>query len=261
MVGLLFATLGCGAADADLFGSSPVQAGGVSVSAGTGSLGGIGGAAARSSNASGSSGECAHAGGLANPGIAGGGSGGSAAGCAFACGDGGHGNLGSGGGAGAAGDYEAGSGPGSPECAALSPDATYLPSTQHCYLVDLEQRTFEAAQAHCAELKAHLVTLSSEAEHEFAWRLQPAEHWIGAKDGKPPQQSGAGTYAWVTEEPFDFSNWSRDQPNASKTDCVDGGSCYEHCAFQWTGGEHDGQWNDRYCMHTIASVCEWDRVP
>jgi hypothetical protein len=45
------------------------------------------------------------------------------------------------------------------------------------------------------------------------------------------------------------------------TDCVDGGSCYEHCAFQWKGGERDGMWNDRYCMHTIASICEWDSIP
>ena len=192
------------------------------------------------------------------------GSGGSGAGCAFSCGDGGRagaGNL-----AGDSGEIagisgQAGSGSEPTVCSPLATDAIYLPSTQHCYLVDTELRNFAAAQAHCAELKAHLVTLGSEAEHDFAWSIHSEEHWIGAKDGKAPQQSGVGTYRWVTDEPFDYTNWSSEQPNASKTECTDGGACYEHCAFQWTGGEHDGQWNDRYCMHTIAAICEWDKTP
>lgn len=136
-----------------------------------------------------------------------------------------------------------------------------MPATQHCYLVDNEPRTFAEAQVHCKELKAHLVTLSTEAENDFAWSLHGDEHWIGSQDGKGPKQSGVGKYTWVTDEPFEYTNWSSNQPNASKTECVEGGDCYEHCAFQWKGGEHDSQWNDRYCMHTIASICEWDKVP
>jgi len=247
-----------------LFGSAEVRASG-GPSAGSASFGGSAGSEAGSSTGggSGNGGESALAGSTGDPAVAGGG--GNGAGCAFACGDGGRGgrgNAGNGGGAGLAGaSDQAGSGGGSPECAVFSADATYLPSTQHCYLVDSQPRTFEAAQAHCAALEAHLVTLSSEAEDEFAWNLHAEEHWIGAKDGRGAKQSGVGKYAWVTDESFDYANWSSDQPNASKTDCVEGGACYEHCAFQWKGGEHDGQWNDRYCMHTVASICEWDKVP
>lgn len=154
---------------------------------------------------------------------------------------------------------QAGAGPsGSPECSTLAADAVFLPETQHCYLVDSEQRTFADAQAHCKDLKAHLITLASVAENDFAWSLHGDEHWIGSQDGKMPKQSGVGTFTWVTGEPFDYTNWSQGQPNASKTNCVDSGDCYEHCAFQWKGGAHDNMWNDRYCMHTIASICEWD---
>lgn len=156
---------------------------------------------------------------------------------------------------------QAGAGPELTECSAISPDAMFLPATQHCYLVDTEQRTFAAAQMHCKELNAHLITLANEAENDFAWSLHGDEHWIGSQDGKMPKQSGVGTYTWITGEPFDYTNWSQDQPNASKTDCVEGGACYEHCAFQWKGGDHDNMWNDRYCMHTIASICEWDSLP
>ena len=147
------------------------------------------------------------------------------------------------------------------DCSAFAADATYSAETKHCYLLDDEQRTFAEAEKHCKDLHAHLVTLGSEAEDAFAWSMHSDEHWIGSQDGKPAKEPGAGRYAWVTNEPFEFTNWSREQPNASKTDCVDSGACYEHCAFQWKGGEHDGQWNDRYCMHTIASICEWEHAP
>jgi len=248
-VGLLLGT-GCGTADPNLFGSGSVSAGG-SASAGT-------------ANSAGSSGmQLSIAGGgapNAGAGADAGGSGGSGIGCSFSCGDAGRGGSSTAGMSGAS--DQAGSGSMPNECSALDADATYLPSTQHCYLVDSEQRTFAEAQAHCAELKAHLVTLGSVAEHQFAWSIHEDEHWIGAKDGKMPKQSGVGTYTWITDEAFDYTNWSSQQPNASKTECVEGGSnCYEHCAFQWKGGEQDGQWNDRYCMHTIASICEWDSVP
>jgi hypothetical protein len=191
------------------------------------------------------------------------GSGGSGAGCAFSCGDAGRGAGGSVGGDSGAGGVSAQAGSASEltDCSPFAAGATFLPATEHCYLVDNEPRTFAAAQARCSELKAHLITVGSEAEAVFAWSIHSEEHWIGARDGKAPKQSGVGTYTWVTDEPFDYKNWSSDQPNASKTECVDGGACYEHCAFQWKGGEHDGQWNDRYCMHTIAAICEWDSTP
>lgn len=258
-VWLLLGASGCGTADPNMFGSGQLEAGG-SPSAGNPSVSGSSGLEA---GGNGSSGGGTSAGSTGYPAAAGSG-GGSGAGCAFSCGDGGRGGSVSAGwsGGGAAGDSaEAGSGSGSPECAALAKDATYSPSTQHCYLVDTELRTFAEAQTHCKELKAHLITLGSEAENDFAWSLHGDEHWIGSQDGKMPKQSGVGKYTWVTNEPFEYKNWSPDQPNASMTDCVDGGSCYEHCAFQWKGGDHDSQWNDRYCMHTIVSICEWDSVP
>ena len=251
-VWLLLGTGGCGGADSNLFESRPELADGVA-------------GAGKASNA-GSSGMVLSAGGTSGEGVAGGagnaGLSASGTGCAFSCGEAGpSGGDAPGGSAGMGGVSDrAGGGSALTDCSAFAADATFLSATQHCYLVDTEQRTYAAAQAHCTDLKAHLVTLGSEAEDEFAWSIHAEEHWVGASDGKMPKQSGAGTYTWVTHEPFDYSNWSWNQPDASNTDCVgsNGGSCFEHCAFQWKGGDHNGQWNDRNCMHTIASICEWD---
>jgi hypothetical protein len=243
-VWLLFGLSSCGTADPNLFGGIyAFPSGGSSYGGSANIVAGGSGSQSRGGNSS-------EAGGATSAGAAD-----SGAGCSFSCGEGGRGN----GGNGTAGDSDqAGAGSEPNKCSAFAPDATFLPETQHCYLVDSEPRTFADAQLHCKELKAHLITLASVAENDFAWSIHGDEHWIGSQDGKMPMQSGAGKYTWLTGEPFEYTNWSQDQPNASKTDCVEGGSCYEHCAFQWKGGAHDNMWNDRYCMHTIASICEWE---
>jgi hypothetical protein len=166
-----------------------------------------------------------------------------------------------GGDGGVSGTASAGNGGTQTECSAHGDAATYFSKTQHCYLVVHDLITFADAQTHCNGLGAHLATIANEDEDAFVWSLDTAEHWIGTTDGKGPKEPDPGTYTWLTGEPFNYSNWSADQPNAFQTTCGDsngGGDCYEHCGFQWSGGEQAGQWNDRYCMHTIESVCEWD---
>jgi hypothetical protein len=150
----------------------------------------------------------------------------------------------------------AGGGNGPSECAAYGVDAAYFSDSQHCYLAVHELLSFAAAQSNCVALGGHLVTIADDAENAFAWSMSGAEHWIGANDGKGPREPGVGSYAWLTGEAFSYEHWTAGQPNASATDCNGNGGagCYEHCAFQWNGGG----WNDRYCLHTIESVCEWD---
>jgi hypothetical protein len=141
-------------------------------------------------------------------------------------------------------------------CAAYGVDAAYFSDSQHCYLAVHELLSFAAAQSNCVALGGHLVTIADDAENAFAWSMSAAEHWIGANDGKGPREPGVGSYAWLTGEAFSYEHWTAGQPNASATDCNGNGGagCYEHCAFQWNGGG----WNDRYCLHMIESVCEWD---
>jgi Lectin C-type domain len=156
-----------------------------------------------------------------------------------------------------------GAGGGAPlsDCTAFGVDATYYAGTQHCYLVVHDMATFADAKTHCSSLGAHLVTLSNQDENDFVWSLDTNEHWIGTTDGKGPKETTPGTYSWVDGEPFTYTDWSSGQPNASTASCGDsngGGDCYEHCGFQWSGGDKGGEWNDRYCLHTIEAICERD---
>ncbi|MEO6600991.1 MAG: C-type lectin domain-containing protein [Polyangiaceae bacterium] len=232
---LLLLGLGaCGAAhDADLFRSSGTLAGG----------GGAGNA----------SGDAAYAGGAGKP-----------------QGEGGEGSVPPNGGAENGGSgpggtggaiYAGGGGSKLSNCSQFGRGANYFEETEHCYLVVTEPATFAAAEANCEALGAHLATLANEAENDFAWGLNSEAHWIGSEDGNGPNISAEGTFTWVTGEPFTYTNWSSNQPNTSSTDCGEtglAGHCYEHCVYQWTGGQHDGQWNDRFCLYPIAAICEWD---
>lgn len=125
----------------------------------------------------------------------------------------------------------------------------------HCYRASEEELTFADAREACRLAGGHLVTIGSEEENELARDLHDGEHWLGATDELADDAPGVGTYVWVNEEPWEFSDWEEGQPNAFENDCPDeDGQCYEHCAFQ----TDEGDWNDRSCWHTIASICEWD---
>lgn len=129
----------------------------------------------------------------------------------------------------------------------------------HCYRINSDELTFVAAVAACEAAAGHLVTLGDKAEDDFVRHLLDASHWIGASDGRSDRTPGTAPFSWIDGEPWDYSNWESGQPNAVATDCPDeagGAHCYEHCAFQASGGS----WNDRACFHMIASICEWEPV-
>jgi hypothetical protein len=231
--------------------------------AGAGSSSESGGSAGANSSAGGSGGTSTLSGGAGAMTSGGNGTGGSSGESSNAGAQ--NGGADSGGSAGAGGMSSGGNGGtgGSlGDCSRFNSNATYYSGTQHCYLAMHSLATFADASSNCSTVGAHLVTLSDQAENDFVWSLDTNEHWIGATDGKDPKDPGPGTYAWVDGEPFTYIHWSMGEPNATPTPCPEGnnggGECYEHCAFQWSGGVLPGEWNDRLCASTVESVCEWD---
>ena len=59
-------------------------------------------------------------------------------------------------------------------------------------------------------VNGHLVTITSQSENYFIADLVPENSrvWIGLID-----ETTEGTYQWVTDEPFDYSNWDVNQPD------------------------------------------------
>ncbi len=68
-------------------------------------------------------------------------------------------------------------------------------------------------------IRGHLVTITSESEHDFVYGLNLPSFrlWIGLTD-----EDFEGYYQWVTDEPFDYSNWIPHQPdNAGNEDYIE----------------------------------------
>jgi cysteine-rich repeat protein len=129
----------------------------------------------------------------------------------------------------------------------------------HCYK-GYDEATFEGAQQDCVARGAHLVTISSEAENDIAQSFVASSKFIGGFEDVALMDDSAGTYEWVTGEPFTYQNWDEDdeQPDRDGTRCANGGpsnlQCYEHCA-RMTG---DGSWSDQRCDLEDGYVCEWE---
>jgi hypothetical protein len=162
------------------------------------------------------------------------------------------------------GELDAGEGAdvtGPPPCARF-PGSTALrpPSakTHHCYWVHETPATFPAAQSVCTAEQGHLATINSPQVDDFLASLvtdwNDAEAvWIGLSDGKGLNDTSSGTYAWITGEPWTFSNWGTNptQPDLH-CDYCNGKQCCEHRGAI----QQDGSFWDRREDAKYRYICE-----
>jgi cysteine-rich repeat protein len=126
----------------------------------------------------------------------------------------------------------------------------------HCYQ-GYDEADFEGARADCMERGAHLVTISSADENEIAAGFIDNSKLIGAFEMVDELDDEAGTYEWVTGEPFAYENWEQDEPDRDSTRCngtYSGDYCYSHCAVMGS----DGRWSDALCTVEDGYICEWE---
>lgn len=125
----------------------------------------------------------------------------------------------------------------------------------HCYN-GYDQATFEGSQQACIQRGGHLATISSAEENQLARTLVNGSKWLGGYEDVAANVEGSGTYVWITDEPFTFTNWGKTEPNQMEYHCNSGPGtrCYEHC-ISIMG---DGTWADHRCDQPDGYVCEWD---
>jgi cysteine-rich repeat protein len=125
----------------------------------------------------------------------------------------------------------------------------------HCYN-GYDAAPFEGAQQACQQRGAHLATIASAEENAIARKLVNNSKWIGGLEDVSAMSQGTGQYAWLTAEPFDYSNWQQGEPNQMEFHCPNNFNehCYEHC-ISLLG---DGTWADRRCDMSDGYVCEWE---
>ena len=119
--------------------------------------------------------------------------------------------------------------------------------------------TWDEAEAYCESLGGHLAVITSEEEQQvvasLAFTGSKNNYWIGG------HWNSDGEFAWVTDEPFEYTAWGSGEPN--------NGEGIEDAIMMWSS---DGAWNDLpsdcqaafeedkpdYGTENFGFICEWE---
>ena len=119
--------------------------------------------------------------------------------------------------------------------------------------------TWDEAEAYCESLGGHLAVITSEEEQQIvaslAYTGSKNNYWIGG------HWNSDGEFAWVTDEPFEYTAWGGGEPN--------NGEGIEDAIMMWSS---DGAWNDLpndcqaafeedkpdYGTENFGFICEWE---
>ena len=113
------------------------------------------------------------------------------------------------------------------------------PATQHCYrFVATPLLDWPSARTDCQSWGGDLAALTSLAELTLVLPHLQDGTWIGASDA-----AVEGTWVWVTGEPWGYTAWETNEPNAS-------GDCLWFWHATLTG------WDDTDCATPHAYLCE-----
>jgi hypothetical protein len=244
--------------------------GGANATGAAGTTGADANGGAGASGGTGASGAAGATGGLGasggDSGLTGGGASGGSGATGGTSGSGGDGVGGSGdtggasGGSGRAGGGRSGHGP---DCSSFPAGSSTTLSSDgrlHCYWTHSEPLDWTSSESACVGEGGTLATILSQQENSFVADLLTQTGLfvgsgvsLGASDGKMSNDmSGVGTYAWVTGEPWGYTNWHTNptQPDGSCTTCINCGC--DH----WLAMIADGTWFDRPEITPRPFVCE-----
>jgi hypothetical protein len=133
---------------------------------------------------------------------------------------------------------------------------TYNPTNGHYYkviqgpFISWNSANALAAQMSYNGMRGHLLTINSNDEDDFITKYLTNRAWIGGFQ-LPDSTEPDGGWAWVTGEPWSYTNWDQSEPNNAAP--------YEDGAELMT----TGKWNDRIRTSTelIAYVVEFEPGP
>jgi len=112
----------------------------------------------------------------------------------------------------------------------------------HIYSLYNENLTWKEAESVCETMGGHLATITSADEQQVISNLlsggKRSFYLLGATD-----EVTEGTFKWVTNEPFSYSNWNTGQP-----DNYNGNEDY---LMAYNIGTEVGKWNDANNEHNL----------
>ena len=165
----------------------------------------------------------------------------------------------------------------------LEDAVTSLLGDGHTYALFDQSATWQEAESQCEELGGHLVTVTSRFEQSIVEDLisqgNRNTYWLGGYLAARDQ------WAWVTGEPFSYTNWSEGLPDnwiiegedyhATEEQRNDIAACENSLSIYRVQNplapQYPGEWNDLasngecegeefFGIQNIGYVCEWDEV-
>lgn len=148
------------------------------------------------------------------------------------------------------------------------PENAQLYNGNKYYLYD-KSMTWDEAKAYCEDLGGHLVTIADANEQAFLTSMVDGAaqncYWIGAT-------STTGSWEWVTNEAFSYTNWKNAEPNnESGIENYAVMIAKEEGASQHGFSVKVGSWNDVsvtghngkkdnpfYSPDSLGFICEWE---
>ena len=128
----------------------------------------------------------------------------------------------------------------------------------HTYKVFDESVSWSNAKTYCERMGGHLVTINSQKEQDFLVILANSNtktnYWIGAH----PEN---GTFHWVTEEDFSYTNWASGEPNnvfGSQNAVMMYTKRASYPAGTWNDENENGRDWSGYELSAFGYICEWD---
>ena len=125
--------------------------------------------------------------------------------------------------------------------------------TKHQYQIFKGVPKWRQAQVFCELLGGHLATLTTAEENDFVYGFMRDCGYLTAYFGLS-DEARTGDWIWVTGEPFEYTNWHRNEPSRSAKERY-GMYFYKHL---------DGTWNDSHFYEYAevdpgcSFICEWD---
>lgn len=117
----------------------------------------------------------------------------------------------------------------------------------HTYILYNNSITWSQARKYCESLGGYLATITSKNENDIIYNLiqkgSGEDYLIGATD-----EVEEGSWNWVTNEPFEYTNWNSGEPNnVNEEDC---------CSIM----KSSGKWNDLGGAKTKGFICEIEKI-
>jgi hypothetical protein len=152
-----------------------------------------------------------------------------------------------------------------PSCSSFPRGPTFVPPTDnllHCYWIHGDGSDWDSSESNCVSEGGTLATILSSQENMFVLGVltqgglfMGSGVSLGATDGRSiDDRSGAGTYAWVTGEPWNYHNWNMmGQPDGS---CMCQGNNNNCACDHRLVMLNDGTWYDRPANMARPYICE-----